>query len=182
MPRIQAIDPATATGRTQELLDGVQRRLGATPNLLRTMANQPAVLDAYLRVGEALGTGRFDAKTREAIALAVAGANGCDYCASAHAAISKGLKVDRSDIDSHLAGRSRNPKLQALLTFARAVVAKRGAVTDADLAAVRAVGHDNGAIVETVANVAVNILTNYLNHVAETEIDFPVVRPDRAVA
>lgn len=104
MPRIRAIDPAVATGRAKVLLDGVQKKLGATPNLLRTMANQPAVLDAFLSVGEALGRGRFDAKTREAIALAVAGANGCDYCASAHATISKGLKVDQSEINSHLGG------------------------------------------------------------------------------
>lgn len=182
MPRLQAIDPAAATGRAKELLDGVHKKLGATPNLLRAMANQPAVLDAYLKVGEALGQGRFDAKTREAIALTVAGANGCDYCASAHAAISKGLKVGQTEIESHLAGRSDDPKLQALLTFTGAVVAKRGYVTDADLAAVRASGHDDDAIVETVANVAVNILTNYLNHVAETEIDFPLVSPNRAAA
>lgn len=55
-------------------------------------------------------------------------------------------------------------------------------MTDADLAAARAGGHDDGTIVETVANVAVNILTNYLNHVAEAEIDFPVITPGRAVA
>lgn len=182
MSRIQAVDPAAASGRAKDLLDGVQAKLGATPNLLRTMANQPAVLDAYLKVGEALGRGSFDAKTREAIALAVAGANACGYCASAHAAISKGLKVGPADIDAHLAGRAADPKLQALLAFSRVIVERRGNVTDADLAAVRAAGHDDGAIVEAVANVSANILTNYLNHVAETEIDFPVVTIDRAAA
>lgn len=175
MPRIQAIDPAQAQGRARELLDGVQKKLGITPNLMRTMANQPAVLDAYLKFGDALGQGDFDARSREAIALATAGANACDYCASAHSAISKSLKVEPAEIEARLAGRSADPKLQAVLTFARAVVAKRGLVTDADLAAARQAGHDDGAIVEIVANVALNILTNYINHVAQTEIDFPVV-------
>ena len=31
-------------------------------------------------------------------------------------------------------------------------------------------------IVETVANVALNILTNYVNHVAQTVVDFPEVK------
>ena len=175
MPRIQAIDPAQAHGRARELLDGVQKKLGITPNLMRTMANQPAVLDAYLRFGDALGQGGFDARAREAIALATAGANACDYCASAHSAISRSLKVEPAEIEARLAGRSADPKLQAALSFARAVVAKRGLVTDADLAAARQAGHGDGAIVEIVANVALNILTNYINHVARTEIDFPVV-------
>ena len=175
MPRINAVDPATADGRAKELLDGVQKKLGLTPNLMRTMANQPAVLDAYLKLGDALGHGSFDARTREAIALATAGANACDYCASAHSAISKGLKVPASEIEAHLGGRSADQKLDALLAFSRAIVAKRGEVTDMDLAAVRSAGHADSAIVETVANVALNILTNYLNHVAQTEIDFPAV-------
>lgn len=175
MPRIRALDPATATGRARDLLDGVHKKLGATPNLIRTMANQPAVLDAYLKLDDALGRGSFDAKAREAIALAVAGANACGYCASAHTAISKSLKVDPTEIEARLAGRSADPKLHAVLAFARAIVAKRGDVADSDVAAVRAAGHDDGAIVEIVANVAVHILTNYLNHVAQAEIDFPVV-------
>jgi len=175
MPRIPAVNPATASGRAKELLDAVQRSLGVTPNLMRTMAHQPAVLDAFLKFGEALAKGGFDAKSREAIALTVAGANACDYCASAHSAISRSLKVDDAEIEARLAGRSADAKLNAALTFARAVVAKRGEVSDADLAAVRDAGHADAAIVEIVAHVAANIFTNYLNHVAGTAIDFPEV-------
>ena len=175
MPRLTAVDPATATGEAKTLLDGVQKKLGATPNLLRTLANAPAALNAYLGFGEALAGGRLDARTREAIALAVAGANACDYCASAHTAISKGLRVEDAEIGLRLAGRSSDTKLDAILVFARAIVAKRGLVSEADLAAVRAAGHNDGVIAEIVANVAVNLFTNYFNHVAETEIDFPRV-------
>lgn len=175
MPRIQPVDPAEATGRARDLLGAVKAKLGLTPNIVRTMAAQPAVLDAYLKTSEALGQGGFDARAREAIALAVAGANDCGYCASAHTAISRGLKVEDAEIQARLAGHSGDPKLDAALTFARAVVAKRGEVSDSDIAAVRLAGHDDAAIVEIVGNVALNILTNYLNHVARTEIDFPVV-------
>ena len=139
------------------------------------MANQPAVLEAFLGLGAALSKGSFDSKTREAIALTVAGANTCDYCASAHSAISKSLKVDQSEIDSRLKGRSADPKLAALLTFAKTIVDKQGLVSNDEIGAVRAAGYNDGAIAEVTAHVAANVFTNYINHVAQTDIDFPVV-------
>jgi AhpD family alkylhydroperoxidase len=139
------------------------------------MANAPAVLKAYLAFGDAISHGRFDAKSREAIALTVAGANNCEYCASAHTAFSKSLKVEDAEIGRRLDGRSSDPALDAALQFAGKLVDKRGFVSDDDIADVRAAGFDDGAVVELVANVAANILTNYLNHVGQTEIDFPKV-------
>lgn len=182
MPRLTAIDPATAAGEARELLDGVQKKLGMAPNIIRTMANAPAALKAYLGFGEGLSSGRFDAKTREAIALAVADANACEYCVSAHAAFSKSLKVDDAEIDLRLQGHSSDPKLDAMLVFARRIVETRGFVGDDDIAALRGAGHDDSAIVEIVANVAVNIFLNYFDHVAQIEIDFPKVDLARARA
>ena len=68
-------------------------------------------------------------------------------------------------------------KTEAVLRFARRVAVNRGEVNDADLSAARASGLSDGNIVETIANVAVNIFTNYLNHVAHTVVDFPEVKP-----
>ena len=175
MSRLNLIDPDAATGRAAELLGAVKSGMGMVPNLTKVMANQPAILDAFLGLGDALSKGSFDAKTREAIALTVAGANQCDYCASAHSAISQSLKVDQAEIDRRLKGASENAELAALLTFANAIVEKRGNVSDADISAVRAAGFDDGAIAEVTAQVAANIFTNYINHVAQTAIDFPVV-------
>ncbi len=176
MSRLNLVEPAEAEGKAAELLGAVKSKLGLVPNLTKVMANQPAVLDTYLAIGGALSGGSFDPKTREAIALTVAGANACDYCASAHSAISASLKVDQTEIDSRLTGRSDDPRLNALLTFTTAIVDKRGFVSDDDLNAFRAAGYDDGDVTEVIANVVANIFTNYLNHVAETPIDFPLVK------
>ncbi len=175
MPRLTAVDPATASGEAKELLDAVEQKLGMAPNIVRTMANSPAVLKAFLGFGEALSGGRFDARSREAFALTVAGVNSCEYCAAAHTAFSKSLKVGEDEIERRLDGHSSDPELDAALVFARQLVEKRGFVDDEDIAAVRAAGHDDGAIAEIVANVAANIFANYFDHVAQTEIDFPKV-------
>jgi uncharacterized peroxidase-related enzyme len=173
MARITQVSDTAANPEAAALFTAIKGKIGMVPNLYRVAANQPAVLTGLLGLGEALGRGVFDARTREAIALAVAGVNACDYCASAHAAISAGLKVAPETIDAHLAGRSDDPRIAAILALAKAIVTAKGMVADADLASARDAGLSEADIVETVGNVVANIFTNYLNHVAATDIDFP---------
>ncbi len=97
----------------------------------------------------------------------------CRSLRTAHAAISAGLKVAPETIDAHLAGRSSDPRTAAILRLAKAIVVTRGQVAASDLDAAKAAGLTESEIVETVANVVANIFTNYLNHVAGTDIDFP---------
>ena len=175
MPRIQPIDPAAAEGKAKALLDGVHKALGMTPNIMRTMANSPAVLDAYLGFGKALSGGQLSAPLREQIALAVAGANGCEYCAAAHTALGKMHGLESPELAANLEGRAADPKVAAALDFALAIVDKRGWADDADLARVRAAGYGEGEVAEIAATVALNIFSTYFNHIAETEVDFPPV-------
>ena len=173
MARLTQVADADATPKTAALYTAIKGKIGMVPNLYRVAGNQPAVLSGLLGLNDALSGGSFDARTCEAIALAVAGMNGCDYCASAHAAISAGLKVAPESIDAHLAGRSDDPRTAAILRLAQAIVEMRGRASDADLEQARLAGLTDADIVETVGNVAANIFTNYLNHVADTDIDFP---------
>ena len=122
MPRLTPIDPNVATGRAKDLLDGVQAALGVTPNLIRTMANSPAVLDAYLALSKALSAGTLSAALQEQIALTVAGENNCDYCASAHTLIGRKEGVPEDELTANLQGRSSDPHTQAILNLAQAIV------------------------------------------------------------
>jgi len=175
MPRIRPVDPASATGEAKTVLDAVKAQIGAVPNILAAFAQSPQVLKGYLAMNDALGRGALPAPLREQIAVAVAGANACDYCASAHTALGKKAGVDKAELVRNLAGRSEVGRVQAVLSFVSKVVAERGHVSDADLQALRDAGYGDGEIVEIVAHVGVNIFTNYFNHIAQTEIDFPVV-------
>ena len=173
MPRLPAIDPKQATGKANDLLSGVQAKLGMTPNLMRVMANSPAVLDAYLQFSGSLGRGELSAKTREQISLAVAQANSCDYCLSAHSAIAKSVGLTPEQIREARVGTAVDGKSNAILQLANQLVEKRGFVSNNDLAAARDAGVTDAEIAEVVANTALNLFTNYFNHVAETEVDFP---------
>lgn len=176
-PRIPAIDPAAATGASIPLFTAVKSKLGVVPNLMRTFAQSPAVLEAYLGFSSTLTKGVLPAKVREQLALAIGEANGCEYCLSAHTLLGKGAGLTPDAILAARQGEAADPKVGAILRFAADVVASRGRVSDEQLAAARAAGVTDAELVEVVAHVAANVLTNYLNNVAQTVVDFPRAKP-----
>jgi len=175
MPRIKAVNPADATGKAKRLLDAVNTTLGVTPNLMRTLAVAPAALEGYLNLNGALAGGVLDARFREQIALAVAQANSCEYCLAAHSALGSHAGLSAESIAASRGARASDPKRDAGLKLAQAIVLHRGDVPDAALANASAAGLSDAEIVEIVANVAINFFTNYFNQVAQTEVDFPRV-------
>ena len=157
------------------MLDAIFKKLGVVPNLFRVFALSPATLEGLLGLSGALSK-TLDVKTRERIAIAVANVNGCDYCLSAHTYIGLNLaKITPEDAEQSRKGSSTDPKAAAAVRFAVKVAQNRGKVTDADVAAVKLAGYSEAQIVDIVGVVAENVLTNFLNNVAQTDIDFPVV-------
>jgi uncharacterized peroxidase-related enzyme len=173
MARITQISPESASGRARDLLDAVKAKLGLVPNMTRAMANAPAVLDGYLQLSGALAKGTLPAAAREQIALAVAQANECDYCLAAHSTIGRMVGLTADQIRDSRLGTAVDPKADALVRFALRVLETRGQVGDHDLDEVRGAGFDDAAIAEVVANVALQVFTNYFNRTADTDIDFP---------
>jgi uncharacterized peroxidase-related enzyme len=176
--------PATldaAPPASRALLEGVKEQLGVVPNLFRLAALSPAALEGYVSLSRVLGKDSLPAPTRERIALAVAEINGCSYCLSAHTYLGKNLaKLDDDEIAANRDGRSNDAKADAAVRFAAQVTRERGHIAESDLKAVRAAGYDDAQVIEIVLHVALNTWTNYLNVVAQTDIDFPVVRARKA--
>lgn len=173
-PHIPPVHPDQA-GAAGDVLGAVRASLGRVPNIFATMAHSPAVLQGYLAFSGALGEGRLSAALREQIALTVAGENACDYCASAHTALARGAGVSADEAARNLRGEASDDRAAVILAFTRTVVRERGHVSSADLEALRSADVDDAELVEIIANIAANLFTNYFNHVAGTEIDFPAV-------
>lgn len=171
----------TAPSASQALLQAVKKQLGVVPNLFRLVSNSAAALEGYLGLSGALAKGKLPAQTRERIALAVAEINGCDYCLSAHTYLGKNLAhLDDAEMTANRSGASNDPMADAAVRFAARIVRERGHVSDEDVRAVKMAGYDDAQIIEIVQHVALNTWTNYVNLVAETEIDFPVVTARKA--
>ena len=179
IPTPATIDAAPAASRP--MLEAVKKQLGVAPNLYRLLANSPAALEGFLGLSGALGHGMLPAPTRERIALAVAEINGSNYCLSAHCYLGKSVaKLDDAEITANREGRSNDPKADAAVKFAANVARERGHISEADLRAVKAAGYDDAQVIEIVQHVALNNFTNYINLVAQTDIDFPVITARKA--
>jgi len=168
MTRIPMIDPTTAGGRAKELLDATQAQLGRTPNLYASMAQSPAALDGYLAFRSALGKG-----------VLTAAINDCDYCVSAHTY--RGAKVGLSGIElaDTQKGIAEDTKTAAALQFVDALLQQRGLISNEDFSKVKMQGWSDEEIGEIVAHVALNVFSNYFNHVAAPELDFPAAAKTR---
>ena len=173
--RIETLNPEKTTGKSKELFDAVQNKLGFIPNLIKVFGNSPATLQTYLSLGELTATGNFTNKYREQLALAIAEENACNYCLSAHTAIGKMNGLTEEQTEQSRQGIANDTKTQAGLQFAQLVTRERGQVSSGAIKAVKEAGYTDGDILEIVLNVVSNTLTNYVNHIAETEVDFPSV-------
>jgi len=177
MTRIAPLDPLTSTGAARQLFDGVQAKLGVVPNLFRVLGNAPNALNGYLGFSAALASGGFSPKVREQIALTVAESNQCGYCLSAHTFVGQKVGLTAHDIADARHASAADAKTDAILKLARSIVVSRGEISDDEYDRVREAGLTEGDIVETIANVALNIFSNYVNHIAKTAIDFPEIKP-----
>ena len=159
--------------KSEEMLAMVQKKLGVRPNMMKTMAHSSATLEGYLNFSGALSHGALPAKQREMIALAVAQANRCDYCLAAHGALGKLAGLLPEEIEKSRNAEAINDRDAAILRFSVQLVEQKGRVSADEMESLRAQGLNDGEITEIIANVALNIFTNYFNHVSDPEIDFP---------
>ncbi|GJM20052.1 MAG: alkyl hydroperoxide reductase AhpD [Phycisphaeraceae bacterium] len=180
MARIAPLTKNDVEGKAADQWTAVEKKLGKMPNMLATLAHSPAALGTYLNLGEALGDASISAGLREQIAVAVAGVSKCGYCASAHTVIGAMNGVAKDELAKNLRGEATDPKVQAALDFSKIIVENRGWASDAELQAVRDAGYTEGEVLEIVATVVANLFTNYMNHVIETENDFPKVELPQA--
>lgn len=170
MSRINVISLDTATDTTRTVLEGVKKKIGFVPNLFATLARAPVALDTYVQASAILGKTSLSAQQKEAVYLATSQVNGCDYCLAAHTLFAGKSGLSAPDIVA-----AREGELNAYAALARQLTERRGHLSDTQIAAARAAGIDDVKMIEVIALVAVQTLTNYLNNTALTDIDFPAI-------
>jgi uncharacterized peroxidase-related enzyme len=178
MSRLPQIDQATATGKAAVQLEETKKALGSVPNLFKTLVNSPAAVKGYHALNGALAGGVLPFPVRERISILSAEFNGCTYCLSAHT-FSGGrfAKLSEAELAAAREAKSEDPHVQAILTLAHTVLEGRGQGGEQAIEAARTAGVTDAEIAEVVANVALNVLTNYFNELVDTDVDFPRVTP-----
>ena len=176
MARIGTVQIEKASGGTKALLEMVKTKMGVVTNMIKTLANSGASLNAYLGFIAALNGGSLSTRLTEQISLAVAWENGSDYCNAVHTYIARKIGLNAQEIEESRQGDGEE-KMRAALTFAKEIISTKGHVSVEALNKIRNAGYDEGEIIEIASRVSLNIFTNYINMLAETDIDFPRQKP-----
>jgi uncharacterized peroxidase-related enzyme len=176
--RLRTLDDAPDAA--QPALAAAEKANGFLPNLLRLLANAPVALETYLTVSKINARTDLNHAERETVQITAAAIHGCGFCVAGHTAIAKKqVKLDAKTISALRELRPLDDgRLDALATFTKAVIARRGAVSDAELANFRAAGFDDAAALEVVLGVSLATLCNFANNLGQPPLN-PELEPYR---
>jgi len=167
-------DQNSAPEESKPLLENSQKAFGMIPGLHAVMADAPTVLDGYQKLHELVLNTSFDNDETTVVWQTINVEHACHYCVPAHTAIAKSMNVS-DDIINALRDETPLPsdKLEALRTFTLAVVRKRGEVNSEDLNAFYEAGYERSHVLEVILVLSQKVMSNYINHIAETPVDEP---------
>lgn len=174
LPDLTLHDEHTAPGAAGDLLADARRTLGFVPNMYGNMANLPAVLKGYLDNYKAFRqTAGFTPVEQETIFLSISRVNGCNYCMAAHSMIAERMSKVPADVLAALRGGDAlpDPKLEALARFTREMVEHRGRPSAEAMRAFLDAGYTSQQALGVVLAIATKTFSNYVNHLAATEVD-----------
>lgn len=180
MQRLNSVNPESAQGQIKEYFESVLKAYGTIPNTVKVMANSPAVLGSYLAFSSAMSEASIGEKLHNQLKLNTSESNTCEYCTSILSAVAPSAGLSADDILAGRSGDSEDTRTKAALAFANDVLESRGKVTNEQLASVQAAGFKDAEVVEIVASVVLGCFTNFLNNVADTELDVAPAEPLQA--
>jgi AhpD family alkylhydroperoxidase len=166
------IDPATATGDARKLFERAETGMGFVPNLINSFAESPVtgevMLDLYAKTSQ---TG-FTPLEVHIVFQAASVLNQCLYCVPAHSTSARKGGVPE-ELDQSLRANQPldDPKHEALRAFTEVIVEKRGRATTQQFDDFINAGWTHKAALEVVLLVSIKTLTNYANHLTNTDID-----------
>ncbi len=163
---------ASAPDDSQPLLENSLKSFGMIPNLHAVMAEAPALLEAYQALHQLFQQTSFNKEELTVVWQTINIEHECHYCIPAHAAIAKMMDVDDA-ITQALRQHTElaDQKLQTLHLTSLALVRSRGRLTEQEKAQFFAAGYHNRQLLEIVLGISQKVMSNYINHLAETPVD-----------
>ncbi len=162
----------SAPEASKPLLEASLQRYKFVPNLHAVMAESPELLQAYQVLADLYNKTSLSVLERQIVLLAINYENDCHYCVAAHSAIATMEKMPADILEALRTGAPlSDPKLQALRHLAVTMTTTRGWPADADVQAMLSAGYDKRQVLEVILALGYKVLSNYVNHLAETELD-----------
>ncbi|MEM9252484.1 MAG: carboxymuconolactone decarboxylase family protein [Planctomycetota bacterium] len=174
MPPFTVHTEASAPAGSKPIIGQVEARFGRLPNLMATLAESPAAIEAYFTLMGIYEKSDLAPTEKQVVLMTNNRLNNCTYCMAAHSAVSKSQGVSDDVIAALRSGATlEDAKLEALRTFTERVFETRGDVSESDIDAFLSAGYTKANILEVVLGTALKVLSNYSNKFTQTPVDGP---------
>jgi uncharacterized peroxidase-related enzyme len=172
MPDFKVYTSQDAPENSRQILADTQKKYGFVPNLFGVLAESPAALEGYASIGNAFSKSSLSAVEQQVVLLSTSFENGCTYCMAAHSAVAKMIGATEVVVQSLRDGTAiPDNRLEALRTFTRTLVEKRGWVSQQDIDSFLSAGYNKAQILEVITGIVQKTLSNYTDHIAHTPLD-----------
>ncbi len=162
----------TSVDTSDQLLDAVKAKYGFVPNVIREMNRSPAVARIYFEGQDIMRAASLSQREQQAVQLAISRFNDCAYCLAAHRTVGRMAGINETDLQAIQEARQPGDARLALVVEAtRRVLESRGHLAPEVVSDLEARGVDRPALYEIIALIGLKTISNYVNHVAHTEID-----------
>lgn len=162
----------TAPEESKEILKQSQYGAGFIPNMHAIMAESPVLLRAYKEMGKLFSETSFTPVEREIIEMTINLVNGCTYCVAAHSYFDRLGNFPEDILNALLEGKPfEDSKLQTLRVFTKTLIENRKWISPEEIDTVISAGYSKAQILELIVGVAHKIISNYVNHIADTPTD-----------
>lgn len=155
-------------------LQNTKDSMGMIPNMYAGMANNPALLDGYIKTYQTFRENSgFSSQEQEVVFLAIAYENNCDYCMAAHSFVADKMSKVPAEVTDAIRNDTEVPdlRLKALSNFSKIMVSKRGLPSVEDVENFLNAGYSQDHILGVITGIGVKTMSNYFNHVFNTPLD-----------
>ncbi|HEY1886810.1 MAG TPA: carboxymuconolactone decarboxylase family protein [Roseiarcus sp.] len=167
---VQTVDGAPAASRAP--LEKLRQTFGMVPNVAGVIANSPVLANIFVPLFEGVHGGTFAEAEIQTLLLTNAVTNSCAWAVAFHSYLA--LKAGLPPADVQAIRERRAPqelRCAALSAYARALIEKRGHVSDAAVTALLSAGFKPDQALEALAVSAASTITNYALNIAEPPLE-----------
>jgi AhpD family alkylhydroperoxidase len=165
---------AASTDAVEEVRDLAKDFYGGfVPNQIKVLnEHSPAAARMYIATMDLVEQGELEDHEREAVILAISRYNDCHYCTRTHAFLGREAGLSQEAIEAiHRGGLPDDDRLKALVQATRLLLDKRGWLDEDDRSNLQWEGVSETELYEINTLIGLKIFSNYVNHVAQTEVD-----------
>jgi AhpD family alkylhydroperoxidase len=165
-------DEFSAPSASRVVLSKTRESFNMIPNLERTMALAPALLEAYSTAWDAYGGTSLSKVEQQIVYQTVNFENDCGYCVPWHTLLSQQAGMSKQDVNALRDGRAlSSERYEYLRRFTQNLLRQKGKVVKAELEDFYSAGFTPQQALEVVLGIAIKVMSNYTNAIAGTPLD-----------